>query len=64
MEKTVGEIRAEMASLLERAVKYRSLAEQRRAVDQQQIADKLMELVTELEAEAAELEASMRGKLC
>jgi hypothetical protein len=57
MEKTVGEIRAEMASLLERAVKYRSLAEQRRAVDQQQIADKLMELVVELEAKAKQLEA-------
>jgi len=45
MEKTIREIRGDIASLRAHADKYRTLAEQRRAVDQRQIADKLMELV-------------------
>jgi hypothetical protein len=50
MEKTLAEIKADIASLREHAANYRRLAEERRAVDQRQIADKLMEFVGELEA--------------
>jgi hypothetical protein len=57
IKKTIDEIRSDIASLREHADKYRKLAEQRRAVDQQLIADKLMELVAELEAKAKQLEA-------
>jgi hypothetical protein len=60
MEKTLAEINADIASLPEHAAKYRRLADERRAVDQRQIAMKLMELVAELEAKAAQMEAAMR----
>ena len=52
------QIDAEIASLREDAAKYRRLAEARRAADQDRIAEKLMELVAELEEKAAELEAA------
>ncbi|HUH84450.1 MAG TPA: hypothetical protein VLX85_07555 [Stellaceae bacterium] len=52
------QIDAEIASLREDAAKYRRLAEARRAADQGRIAEKLMELVAELEEKAAELEAT------
>jgi uncharacterized membrane protein YccC len=51
-------IDTEIASLREDAAKYRRLAEARRAADQDRIAEKLMELVAELEEKAAELEAT------
>jgi hypothetical protein len=52
------QIDAEIASLREDAAKYRRLAEARRAADQDRIAEKLMELVADLEEKAAELEAA------
>jgi len=60
MQRTLGEIEADIASLRANATKFRQLAQERRAVDQLQIADKLMELVGELEARAAELETQLR----
>jgi hypothetical protein len=60
MERTLTNIEADIASLRANAVKFRQLAQERRAVDQIQIADKLMELVREIEARAAELEAQLR----
>src|SRR5262249_39653107 len=60
MERTLTSIEADHASLRANAVKFRQLAQERRAVDQLKIADKLMELVSELEARAAELEAQLR----
>jgi hypothetical protein len=60
MERTLTNIEADIASLRANAVKFRQLAQERRAVDQIQIADKLMELVKEIEARAAELEAQLR----
>ena len=59
MEKTIADIRADIASLREHAAKYRELAEQRQAVDQLRIAEKLMELVAEFEKRAAALEATI-----
>jgi hypothetical protein len=60
MERTLTNIEADIASRRANAVKFRQLAQERRAVDQIQIADKLMELVSEIEARAAELEAQLR----
>ena len=60
MERTLTKIEADIASLRSNALKFRQLAQERRAVDQLQIADKLMELVSEIEAKAAELEAQTR----
>jgi len=60
MERTLTRIEADIASLRANALKFRQLAQERRAVDQLQIADKLMELVSEIEAKAAELEAQLR----
>ena len=57
MEKTIDRINADIASLRANAALYRNLAEQRRAVDQQRVAAKLMELVIELETKAKELAA-------
>ena len=62
MEKTLAEINADIASLRQHAAKYRELAEQRKAVDQTKIAAKLMELVTDLEAKAAQIEATLSHK--
>lgn len=59
MEKTLAEIHADIASLREHAAKFRRLAEERKAVDQTQIANKLMEVVGDLEAKAAQIEATM-----
>jgi hypothetical protein len=61
MEKTLAEINADIAALRLHAAKYRQLAEERRTVDQKQIAAKLMEFVGELEVKAAQMEATMRG---
>ena len=60
MEKTLAEISADIAALRKHAAKYRQLAEARKAVNQTRIAAKLMELVIELEAKAAELDATTR----
>lgn len=57
MENTIGRINASIASLRADAAHYRKLAEPRKAVNQEPIAEKLMELVAELEAQAAQLEA-------
>jgi hypothetical protein len=62
MEKTLAEIIADIASLRQHAAQYRRLAEERLAVDQTRIAAKLMELVSELEAKAAQIEATMPRK--
>jgi hypothetical protein len=59
MEKALTEINADIASLRQHAANYRRLADERRAVDQIRIAKKLMELVAELEAKAAQMEATM-----
>lgn len=60
MDKTLAEINADIAALRKHAAKYRQLADARKAADQTRIAAKLMELVVELEAKAAELEATTR----
>lgn len=52
------QIDAEIASLREEVAKYRRLAEARRAADQDRVAEKLMELVVELEEKAAQLDAA------
>lgn len=57
-EAPAEQIDAEIASLCKDAAKYRRLAEARRAANQDRIAEKLMELVAELEEKAAELEAA------
>jgi len=57
MEKTLVDIEADIASLRANVTKYRRLAEEHRAADNVMIAEKLMELVIDLEAQAAELEA-------
>jgi hypothetical protein len=54
MEKTLSEITADIERLRRPAVKCRKLSEERRALDQVQIADKLMEYVADLEAKAAD----------
>jgi hypothetical protein len=60
MDKTLTEIRSDIASLREHAAKYRKLAQERRAVEQNLIADKLAEFVAELETKAAEMESTLR----
>lgn len=60
MEKTLSEITADISRLREHAAKYRKLAEERRAMDHGPIADKLTEFVADLEAKAAEIEATLR----
>jgi hypothetical protein len=60
VEKTLAEIKADIAALRKHAARYRRLAEARKAVDQSQIAAKLMEFVVELEAKAAQMEAMTR----
>ncbi len=60
MEKTFSEITADIIRLREHAAKYRKLAEERRALDHGSIADKLTEFVADLEAKAAEMEATIR----
>ena len=62
MKKTLADIEADIESLRANAEKYRRLAEERRAADHVQIAEKLMELVTNLEARAAELEALLKSQ--
>jgi hypothetical protein len=57
MEKTLADIEADVASLRENLTKYRKLAEEHRAADNVMIAKKLMDLVVDLEARVAELEA-------
>jgi hypothetical protein len=57
MEKTLADIEADIASLRENLTKYRKLAEEHRAADNVMIAKKLMDLVVDLEARVAELEA-------
>jgi hypothetical protein len=57
MEKTLADIEADIASLRENVTKYRKLAEEHRAAHNAMIAEKLMELVVDLEARARELEA-------
>jgi hypothetical protein len=60
-ESSSEQIDAEIASLREDGAKYRRLAEARRAAGQDRIAEKLLELVAELEEKAAELEAARPG---
>ena len=50
MERTFADIEADIASLRANAVKYRKLAEDRRAAGHFMVAEKLMELLAELEA--------------
>jgi hypothetical protein len=50
MEGTFADIEADIASLRANAVKYRKLAEDRRAAGHVMVAEKLMELVADLEA--------------
>jgi hypothetical protein len=57
MERTLVDIEADIASLRANVTKYRRLAEEHRTADNLLIANKLMELVIDLEAQAAELEA-------
>ncbi|HWI26883.1 MAG TPA: hypothetical protein VN668_07920 [Stellaceae bacterium] len=57
MERTLADIEANIASLRADVTKYRGLAEEHRAAANVMIAKKLMELVIDLEARAAELEA-------
>lgn len=52
------QIDVEIAALRKDAAKYRRLAEAQRAANQDRIAEKLMELVAELEEKATELEAT------
>jgi hypothetical protein len=59
MQKTAADIREIIAQLRANAVKYLGLAEERRKLDQVRIADKLLEYVGDLEAKAAQLEASL-----
>ena len=59
MEKTPADIMAEVASLRQAAANYRYLAEQREAAGEHPIAQKLTELVDDLEARAAALEAGL-----
>jgi phage shock protein A len=47
MEKTLAEIKANIAALRAHVAQYRQLAEARKAADQSRIAAKLMELVVE-----------------
>jgi hypothetical protein len=56
MEKTLADIEADIASLRANVTNYRKLAEEHRAADNLLTAQKLMELVIDLEARAAELE--------
>jgi hypothetical protein len=61
MDKTVEDIKADIARLREHVSMYRKLAEERRAVDHMRIADKLTEAANECEAMARELEGKLRG---
>lgn len=61
MEKTFSEIEEEIAALRTGIEKYRRLAEERMAIEQHQIAAKLMELVGDLELKAEELEAFVKS---
>jgi hypothetical protein len=64
MERTLAEIRADIARLREHAAKYRQLEEERRARDHGRIADKLADFVRDLEGKAAEMEATLRKLSC
>ena len=59
MDKTPADTMAEVASLRQAAENYRHLAEQRTTAGDGQIAEKLMELVRDLEGRAADLEATL-----
>ena len=61
VEKTFSEIEAEITALRTSIDKYRRLAEERTAIEQHQIAAKLMELVADLEMKAGELEAFVKS---
>lgn len=61
MERTFADIEADIASLRANAAKFRRLAEERRAADHVPIAEKLMEVVADIEAKVAQLEAITKG---
>jgi hypothetical protein len=62
MERTLTQIEAEIASLREKATHYRELALRHREADNIPIADKLLELVADLERSAAELWAVLKQR--
>lgn len=62
MDKTLANIESDLASFRANAIKYRRLAEDRRAADYPEIAAKLMELVDVLDAKAAQLETLLRSR--
>ena len=63
MEKTLAAIQADIASLRKHATAFRALAEHHRAGDSLVIADKLMQVVAELEQKATELDASLPNRV-
>jgi len=57
MEKTLNDIENDIASLRANVTKYQALAESHRAADNFLVANRLMQLVADLEAQVAQLEA-------
>ena len=61
MENQIELIQESIASLRENAAKYREIIKARCATEPPQLAEKLMEIVTQIEAKAAELEAGLEA---
>jgi hypothetical protein len=63
MEKTLAQIETEIGSMRAGAAKYSKLAEERRAVGQLMVAERLTLLVADLEARVIQLEAMAKSKV-
>jgi hypothetical protein len=62
MERALSEIEANIASLRQNAIAFRALAMRHRAADNIAIADKLLEVVGDLEKSAAEMQALLKRR--